>query len=107
MTLDLDGRQEIKMSLRTLTKSKSSTLAKYFLGDEEAKDKLSEWIKKENETRYFIGRPLAMCEILFQFLRNKQNYGFVINDKSQRLDFWAELDLFGLGYMKNRVSATH
>ena len=58
MTLDLDGRQEIKMSLRTLTKSKSSTLAKYFLGDEEAKDKLSEWIKKENETRYFIGSPL-------------------------------------------------
>ena len=58
VTLDLDGRQEIKMSLRTLTKSKSSTLAKYFLGDEEAKDKLSEWIKKENETRYFIGSPL-------------------------------------------------
>jgi hypothetical protein len=58
VTLDLDGRQEIKMSLRTLTKSKSSTLAKYFMGDEEAKDKLSEWIKKENETRYFIGGPL-------------------------------------------------
>ena len=70
VTLDLDGRKEIKMSLKTLTRCKPSTLAMYFLGDEEAENKLSQWIKKENETRYFIGRPLEMCEILFEFLRS-------------------------------------
>ena len=105
VTLDLDGKKEIKMSLKTLTRRKSSTLAKYFLGDKKAKDKLSEWIKKENETRYFIGRPLATCEVLFQFLRSNQNYGFVINKEIPRLDFQAELELFGLdGYVENRLS---
>ena len=99
VTLDLDGKKEIKMSLKTLTRRKSSTLAKYFLGDKKAKDKLSEWIKKENETRYFIGRPLAMCEVLFQFIRNNRNDGFVINKEIQVSDFHAELELFGLdGY---------
>ena len=105
VTLDLDGKKEIKMSLKTLTRRKLSTLAMYFLGDEKAKDKLSEWIKKENETRYFIGRPLATCEVLFQFLRSNQNYGFVINKEIPRFDFQAELELFGLdGYVENRLS---
>jgi hypothetical protein len=42
---------------------------KYFLGDERAKKKLSQWIKKETETRYYIGRPLEMCDDVFESLR--------------------------------------
>ena len=68
VTLDLEGQKEIKMSLATLTRFKDSKLAKYFLGDEEAKNKFSPWIKKENETRYYIGRPFEMAVKLFQFL---------------------------------------
>ena len=105
VTLDLDGRKEIKMSLRTLTGQntnsyKSSTLAKYFLGDGEAKNKLARWIKKENETRYFIGRPLEMCDDLFEFLRTDGNWD-ITNTKFPmsnhlRGRFEAELKLFGL-----------
>ena len=70
----------------------------YFLGDEEAENKLSQWIKKENETRYFIGRPLEMCESLFEFLRSNRPIDdyFVPEDKIS--DFLAELELFGLNY---------
>ena len=100
VTLDLDGRKEIKMSLKTLTRCKPSTLAMYFLGDEEAENKLSQcqWIKKENETRYFIGCPLEMCESLFEFLRSNRPIDdyFVPEDKIS--DFLAELELFGLNY---------
>ena len=42
---------------------------KYFLGDEPAKKQLSQWIKKETETRYYIGRPLEMCDDVFESLR--------------------------------------
>ena len=42
---------------------------KYFLGEEEAKTKLSQWIMKENETRYYIGRQFEMAQHLFQFLQ--------------------------------------
>ena len=52
---------------------------KYFLGDEEAKNKLSQWIQKENETRYYIGRPFEMAEQLFQFLQ--RNTLYVINNE--------------------------
>ena len=55
----------------------------YFLGEKEAKIKLSQWIKKENETRYYIGRPFEMAEHLFQFLQTTGTYTrYVIdNDK--------------------------
>ena len=42
---------------------------KYFLGDEPAKKQLSQWIKKETETRYYIGRPLEKCDDVFESLR--------------------------------------
>ena len=116
VTLDLDGRKEIKMSLRTLTGQntnsyKSSTLAKYFLGDEEARNKLARWIKKENETRYFIGRPLEMCDDLFEFLRTDgwdiTNTKFPISNAKGnvklRCRFEAELKLFGLENYYNVV----
>ena len=39
------------------------------MGEEEAKTKLSQWIMKENETRYYIGRQFEMAQHLFQFLQ--------------------------------------
>ena len=36
VTLDLDGKRKIQISRKILTKYESSTIAKYFLGDEDA-----------------------------------------------------------------------
>ena len=88
---------------------------KYFLGDEPAKKQLSQWIKKETETRYYIRRPLEMCDDVFESLRtilqttSNPNYFYfnyipntkypISNDKNDEKllsRFHAELELFGL-----------
>ena len=47
VTLDLERQKQIEISKRSLTRFKSTTLAKYFLGDKGGKIALSQWIKKE------------------------------------------------------------
>ena len=88
--LDLDRKKEVEVSIATLTRFKSSTLAKFFLGDQEAKNILSPWIKKENENRYFIARPLEMSEKVFTFLRSASF------QEVEQKQFKEELNLYGL-----------
>ena len=40
--LDLDRKKEVEVSIATLTRFKNSTLAKFFMGDQEAKKVLSQ-----------------------------------------------------------------
>ena len=60
VTLNLQGKREIRIPMETLTKSLSaskrepSSLSKYFLGDEHAKKELSRWIRKESENRFTL-----------------------------------------------------
>ena len=99
--LDLQRKKEVEMSIAALTKFEDSTLAKFFLGDEEAKKVLSPWIKKENENRYFIARPLEMSENVFTFL---SSYTFFMKRAAEKgydteiQKFQEELDLYGLKY---------
>ena len=60
---------------------------------------MSQWIKKENETRYYIGRPFEMAEQLFQFLQRDTPY-VINNDKGYYVAtrFEEELKTFGLEY---------
>ena len=95
--LDLQRKKEVEMSIATLTKFEDSTLAKFFLGDEEAKKVLSPWIKKENENRYFIARPLKKSENVFTFL---SSYTFYMKTgkgyEHEMQEFEEELELYGL-----------
>ena len=45
--LDLERQKKIEISKKSLTRFKSTKLAGFFLGEEEAKIELSHWIKKE------------------------------------------------------------
>ena len=95
--LDLERKKEVEVSIATLTRFKNSTLAKFFLGDEEAKKVLSQWIKKENKNRYLIARPLEMSENLFTFLQLDSFYlqrGKGYDNQIQQ--FKEELLLFGV-----------
>ena len=95
--LDLQRKKEVEMSIATLTKFEDSTLAKFFLGDEEAKKVLSPWIKKENENRYFIARPFERSENVFTFL---SSYTFFMKSgkgyDNEIQQFEEELVLYGL-----------
>jgi len=92
VVLDLERKKKIDISRRTLTRYKTTTLAKYFLGEKEAVFELSEWIKKEGENRYFIGRPLESVERLLDFLRKERR---VFEIKEIKETFLYELNLFG------------
>jgi hypothetical protein len=92
VVLDLERKKQIDISRRTLTRYKTTTLAKYFLGEKEAVFELSEWIKKEGENRYFIGRPLESVEKLLDFLREERR---VFEIKEIKETFLYELNLFG------------
>ena len=92
VVLDLERKKKIDISRRTLTRYKTTTLAKYFLGEKEAVFELSEWIKKEGENRYFIGRPLESFERLLDFLRKERR---VFKIKEIKETFLYELNLFG------------
>ena len=102
VVLDLERKKKIDISRRTLTRYKTTTLAKYFLGEKEAVFELSEWIKKEGENRYFIGRPLESFERLLDFLR-KERKVYQIKKEAKSL-FLYELNLFGFRgtYLKSR-----
>jgi len=92
VVLDVERKKKIDISRRTLTRYKTTTLAKYFLGEKEAVFELSEWIKKEGENRYFIGRPLESFEKLLDFLREERR---VFEIKEIKETFLYELNLFG------------
>ena len=82
---------------KTLTSFENSTLAKFFMGDQDAKKVLSPSIKKENENWYFIARPLEMSENLFTFLKTASFYfkrGEGYDNQIQQ--FKEELNLYGL-----------
>lgn len=93
VVLDLERKKKIDISRRTLTRYKTTTLAKYFLGEKEAVFELSEWIKKEGENRYFIRRPLEQVERLLDFLI-KERTVYKLDSKIVS-SFLYELALFG------------
>ena len=106
--LDLQRKKEVEMSIAALTKFEDSTLAKFFLGDEEAKKVLSPWIKKENENRYFIARSLEMSEHVISFLLSdshylrrlpeKEGYEYKLQQFEEELNFYGLLDKSTNGY---------
>ena len=65
ITLDLDGKRQIQIQRKTLQNIESSRLAKYFLGDEQAKFELSKWIVKKGENHFYIRKPWKATESLF------------------------------------------
>jgi len=95
--LDLAGQKQVRMSKRSLTRFRSTKLAKYFLGDKEGKIALSQWIKKETGNRYYIdtGRPWCWFEHVLRFLRQPRTY-YVKSDS--RTAFKKELQFYGFSY---------
>ena len=79
------------------------------MGDQEAKKVLSQWIKKENENRYLIARPLEMSENLFTFLQLDSFYlqrGKGYDNQIQQ--FKEELQLFGFtSYSQYQLQDDH
>jgi len=92
--LDLERQKQVEISKRSLTRFKSTTLAKYFLGDKEGKIALSQWIKKETGNHYYIatGRPWLWVEHMLNFLRKPRTY-YVKKDHQESVE--EELEFFG------------
>ena len=67
--LDVQRRKSFKIFVKSITKFKKSTLAKYFLGDEVAIQSLSQWITKESENIYFIDRGAEIWTHLIEFMK--------------------------------------
>ena len=103
VTLDLQGKKEIKVLLADLTRFSTSLLARYFIGDDQSESLLSQskWIKKESETRYYIGRPYSTSEHMFNFLQAyPRSYvpNVPVEDTKRCRQFLKqELNMFGLG----------
>ena len=66
--LDVQRLKSFKIFVKTITRFKNSTLAKYFLGDEVAIQYLSQWITKESENYYFIDRQQHIWTHLIKFM---------------------------------------
>jgi len=95
--LDLERKKKVEISKRTLTRFKSTTLAKYFLGEEEAKIELSQWIKKESGNCYYIGRPWKTIENMLNFLQEvNPGIDYKIDEYTAGV-FEREMELFGFG----------
>ena len=103
VTLDLRGTKEIKVPLEYLTRFEGSILSRYFLGNDETQIWLSKigWIKKESESRYYVGRPYSTSEHMFNFLQAyPRSYvpNVPVEDTKRCREFLIrELNMFGLG----------
>ena len=99
ITLDVSRKKAFEISLKSLTRFKNSTFARYFLGDKAAIQSFSQWIKKEKGNRYFIDRPLEIWEILISFMKEEQGCEYKVEDKNaiEVVNLLIkELDRFGL-----------
>ena len=95
--LNMSRRREFEISVRSFTRFKNSTLAKYFLGDKAAKQFLSQWIKKESGNRYFIDRSVTIWELLIRFMKKDQGNEYILENETPAVveGLMEELDFFG------------
>ena len=95
--LNMSRRREFEISVRSFTRFKNSTLAKYFLGDKAAKQFLSQWIKKESGNRYFIDRSVRIWELLIRFMKKDQGDEYILENETNVVveGLMKELDFFG------------
>ena len=69
-------------------------------GEEEAKKLLSQWIEKENDTRYYIGRPFDTTEHLFRSLR--VGTYVITNVKENELTFFKQCKSCAFWYVRSQ-----
>ena len=88
VTLDLDGKKEIKIPRFLLTKAYPTTnLVDFFVKN------MPHWIVAESPNHYYIARPDEWaCEMAFNFLKSKQ----IEVEHDQRKRIVTELLAFGI-----------
>ena len=106
ITLDLDGKKEIKILRSTITQHSETDIAKFFNGESSECEDGPMPIFEVQPGHYFVDRPAKISETFFLFLKNKfvgktVPYNKELEDELESYGFTIQHDFFKSADGKN------